>query len=326
MSMSRRQSFRVLAGAAAGSVVGLPALAETYPARPVRIVVPFAPGGPNDLAGRLIAQKLSDQLGRQFLVDNVGGAGGNIGAGQAAKALPDGYTILLASPSYAINPLLYGEVPYSPRDSFDAVTMAVTAPTLLTVHPSVPARTVKDLVAHIKATPGKLSYASPGVGTPPHLLGELFRLSLDLDLVHVPFNSGGQAIASTVGGHTPISFGALPPAVSLVKDGKLRALALTSATSTNALPGTPTIAQAGYPEIAADIWSALLVPKGTPKDIIRLLQQETTKALANSDVQNRLNGLGYQPVGNTPEECTAQIAADLTKWEKVIRAAGIRAG
>jgi tripartite-type tricarboxylate transporter receptor subunit TctC len=325
MSISRRRSFRVLAGAAAVSATGFPASAQAYPTRPVRIVVPFAPGGPNDLAGRLIAQKLSDQLGKQFLVDNVGGAGGNIGAGQAAKAPPDGYTLLLASPSYAVNPLLYDEVPYSPTQSFDAVTMAVTAPTLLTVHPSVPARTVKDLVAHIKATPDKLSYASPGIGTPPHLLGELFRLSLDLDVVHVPFNSGGQAIASTVAGHTPISFGALPPAVPLVKDGKLRALALTSATPTNALPGTPTIAEAGYPEIAADIWSALLVPKGTPNNVIRLLQQQTAKALVASEVRERLAGLGYQPVGNTPDECTAQIAAELTKWEKVIRTAGIKA-
>lgn len=326
MSISRRRSFRVLAGGAAAAVIGVPALAQTYPSRPVRIVVPFAPGGPNDLAGRLIAQKLSDQLGKQFFVDNVGGAGGNIGAGQAARAVPDGYTILLASPSYAVNHLLYDEVPYSPKESFDAVTMAVTAPTLLAVHPSVPARTVKDLVAHIKATPGKLSYASPGVGTPPHLLGELFRLSLGLDLVHVPFNSGGQAIASTVGGHTPISFGALPPAVSLVKDGKLRALALTSATPTKALPDTPTIAEAGYPDIAADIWSALLVPRGTPKDVIRLLQQETAKALVASDVLERLAGLGYQPVGNTSDECAAQIATELTKWEKVVRAAGIKAG
>lgn len=326
MSICRRRSLRVLAGAVLASAMGVPASGQAYPARPVRIVVPFAPGGPNDLAARMIAQKLTDQLGKQFLVDNVGGAGGNIGAGQAAKAPPDGYTILVASPSYAVNPLLYAEVPYSPQESFDAVTMAVTAPTLLTVHPSVPARTVKDLVAHIKATPAKLSYASPGVGTPPHLLGELFRLSLDLDLVHAPFNSGGQAIASTVGGHTPISFGALPPAVSLVKDGKLRALAVTSATPTNALPGTPTIAEAGYPDIAADIWSALLVPKGTPKDVVRLLQQEIAKALAASDVQQRLVDLGYQPVGSTPDECTAQIAAELTKWEKVIRAAGIKAG
>jgi tripartite-type tricarboxylate transporter receptor subunit TctC len=328
MSISRRRTLHLVAGSAvvAAANTTFPAWAQAYPNRPVRLVVPFAPGGPNDLAARLIAQKLTDQLGKQFMVDNVGGAGGNIGTGQVARALPDGYTILVASPSFAVNPLLYDTVPYSPKESFDAVTMAVTAPTVLTVHPSLPAKTVKELVAYVKATPGKLSYASPGIGTPPHLLGELFRLSLGLDLVHVPFNSGGQAIASTVAGHTPISFGALPPAVPLVKDGKLRALALTSATPTQALPGTPTIAEAGYPDIAADIWSALLVPKGTPKDLIRLLQQETATALASSDVQVRLAGLGYQPVGNKSDDCTAQLAAELTKWEKVIQAANIKAG
>lgn len=325
MLISRRRALRLVVGTAAAATT-FPASAHGYPTRPVRLIVPFAPGGPNDLAARLIAQKLSDQFGKQFLVDNVGGAGGNIGAGQAAKAAPDGHTILVASPSYAVNPLLYDSVPYDPKESFDAVTMAVTAPTVLTVHPSLNVQTVKELIAYIGATPGKLSYASPGIGTPPHLLGELFRLSLGLDLVHVPFNSGGQAIASTVGGHTPISFGALPPAVPLVKEGKLRALAVTSTTSASALPGTPTIAEAGYPDIAADIWSALLVPKGTPRDIIRLLQQQTVTALASSDVRERLAALGYRPVGNTSDECAAQIAAELTKRGKVIAAAGIKAG
>lgn len=324
MIVKRRRFLHVVAGSAA-SAIG-PAWAQQYPSKPVRIVVPFAPGGPNDVAARLIAQNLSDQLNRQFVVENVAGAGGNIGAGQAAKAPPDGYTLLFASPSFAVNPLLYAEVPYSPSNSFEAITMAVTAPTLLTVHPSLPVRNVRELISYVESTPGKLSYASPGIGTPPHLLGELFRLTLKLDLVHVPFNSGGQAIVSTVGGHTPISFGALPPAVSLVKEGKLRALALTSATATQAMPGVPTIAQEGYPEIAADIWSALLVPKGTPKDIVLLLQKEIAKALATADVKERLAGLGYQPVGNSPEECSAQIAAELAKWEKVIRAAGIKAG
>ena len=326
MTITRRRSFLALAGAACASAIGPSALAQAYPSHLVRIVVPFAPGGPNDLVARLIGQKLSEQFGKQVLVENIGGAGGNIGAGQAAKAPPDGYTILLASPSFAVNPLLYEQVPYSPRESFDAVTMAVTAPTLLTVHPSVPANSVRELVSYIEANPGKLSYASPGIGTPPHLLGELFRLSLSLDVVHVPFNSGGQAIASTVGGHTPISFGALPPAIPLVRSGKLRALALTSMTKSNALPGTPSIAEAGFPDIAADIWSAFLVPKGTPRDVVQLLQREISATLAAPDVQERLASLGYQPVGSKPEECTAKIAVEVAKWERVIRMAGIKAG
>ena len=232
------------------------------------MIVPFAAGGPNDLAARLIAQGLSVQLGKQFYVENIGGAGGNVGTGQAAKAAPDGYTMLAVAPSYAANPTLFDSVPYDPRKSFDAVTLVATAPTLLTVHPSVEAQTVEELVSTIKSTPGKFSYASPGTGTPPHLLGELFRLSLQLDMVHVPFSSGGQAIGSTVEGHTPISFGALPPAVPHVKQGKLRALAVTSSRASSALPGIPAIAQAGYPDLAADIWTAVLVPAGTPKDII----------------------------------------------------------
>ncbi|WP_458179700.1 Bug family tripartite tricarboxylate transporter substrate binding protein [Bradyrhizobium sp. 14AA] len=214
-----------------------------------------------------------------------GGAGGNIGAGQAARAQPDGHTIFVASPSYVANPTLFETVPYDVQKSFDAVTLAATAPTLLTVHPSIQAMSVKDLVALIKASPGKFSYASPGAGTPPHLLGELFRLSLDLDIVHVPFNSGGAAIGSTLAGHTPVSFGALPPAIQHVEENKLRALALTSKTHSEALPDVPSIAEAGYPDIAADIWTAVLVPAGTPKEYIGLLQREFAKLIARAEVK-----------------------------------------
>jgi tripartite-type tricarboxylate transporter receptor subunit TctC len=291
----------------------------------VRVIVPFAPGGPNDLAARIIAQGLSDQLGKQFYVDNIGGAGGNIGTAQAAKAAADGYTILIAAPSFAANPSLFAKIPYDPQTSFDAVTMAATAPTLLTVHPSIAAKTVKELVDLIKAHPGKFNYASPGTGTPPHLLGELFRLALQLDLVHVPFSSGGLAIGSTVAGHTPISFGALPPAVPHVKKGSLRALAFTSNSGSQVLQGVPTIAEAGYPDIAADIWTAVLVPAGTPRDIIALLQQEIAKLLKLTKAQERMAAVGYQPLGNAPEECAAQISTEITKWAKVIRDAGIKA-
>lgn len=299
--------------------------AQSYPTRPVRIIVPFGAGGPTDLAARIIAQKLSDQFGQQFYVENIGGAGGNVGTGQASKAAPDGHTILVAAPSYAVNPTLFEKVPYDPKKSFDAVTIAATAPTVLTVHPSVSARTVKELVDLIKANPGKFSYASPGTGTPPHLLGELFRLSLKLDIVHVPFKSGGLAIGSALAGHTPISFGALPPAVPHVREGKLRALAVTSKFASPALPGIPTIADAGYPDIAADIWTAVLVPAGTPKDIVGRLQREIAKLIALPKVKQRMAALGYRPVGNTSDECAAYIEAETAKWAKVIREAGIGA-
>jgi tripartite-type tricarboxylate transporter receptor subunit TctC len=325
MSLNRRRFLT--ASCTTLGVAALPRLAfsQQYPARPVRVIVPFAAGGPNDLAARIIAQGLSEQLGKQFYVENIGGAGGNIGAGQASKAAADGYTIFIASPSYAVNPTLFETVPYDFHKSFDAVTLAATAPTVLTVHPSIQAKTVKELVTLIKSNPGEFSYASPGAGTPPHLLGELFRLSLQLDIVHVPFNSGGAAIGSTLAGHTPVSFGALPPAVQHVKDGKLRALALTSTSTSQALPGIPSIAEAGYPEIAADIWTAVLVPAGTPKELTGLLQREIAKLMAQPDAKDRLGSLGYQPVANTSDQCAAHIAAEYAKWGKVIREAGIKA-
>jgi tripartite-type tricarboxylate transporter receptor subunit TctC len=322
--ISRRQ---LLAASCAGFAVagGLrPVRAAAYPDKPVRVIVPFAAGGPNDLMARLIAQGLSERLGKQFYVENIGGAGGNIGTGQAARATADGYTILTVAPSYVANPALFDSVPYDPVKSFDAVTIAATAPTVLTVHPSVPANTVAELIAAIKATPGKYSYASPGTGTPPHLLGELFCLSQQLDMVHVPFSSGGLAIGSTVAGHTPISFGALPPAVQHVKEGKVRALAITSATRSEALPDVGTTAQAGYPDVAADIWTAVLVPAGTPKDIVALLQGEIAKLLATPDVKQRLSKMGYDPVGDTSDQCAKFIASEATRWAKVIRDAGIK--
>jgi tripartite-type tricarboxylate transporter receptor subunit TctC len=325
MRLNRRRFLTASCMTLGVAALSRPALAEQYPVRPVRVIVPFGAGGPNDLAARIIAQGLSDQLGKQFFVENIGGAGGNIGAGQAARAQPDGHTIFVASPSYVANPTLFENVPYDVQKSFDAVTLAATAPTLLTVHPSVQAQSVKDLVALIKASPGKFSYASPGAGTPPHLLGELFRLSLELDIVHVPFNSGGAAIGSTLAGHTPVSFGALPPAIQHVKENKLRALALTSKTRSEALPGVPSIADAGYPDLAAEIWTAVLVPAGTPKECVGLLQREIAKLITRSEVKDRLASLGYQPVGNAPDECAAYLASEYKKWGKVIRDAGIKA-
>jgi tripartite-type tricarboxylate transporter receptor subunit TctC len=324
MMVSRRQllaaSFAGCVTASVPRTVG----ASAYPEKPVRVIVPFAAGGPNDLVARLIALGLSESLGKQFYVENIGGAGGNIGTGQAARAPADGYTILTVAPSYAANPALFNSVPYDPVKSFDAVTIAATAPTVLTVHPSVPANTVAELIAVIKAAPGKYNYASPGTGTPPHLLGELFRLSQQLDMVHVPFSSGGLAIGSTVAGHTPISFGALPPAVQHVKEGKVRALAITSASRSDVLPDVATIAQAGYPDVAADIWTGVLVPSGTPKDIVTLLQREIAKLVATPDVKQRMSKMGYDPVGNTPDQCAKFIATETTRWAKVIQDAGIK--
>jgi tripartite-type tricarboxylate transporter receptor subunit TctC len=325
MTLSRRELMRL---GAAVTVLGarLPAArAQAYPAHPVRVIVPFGPGGPTDVFARLMAQKWSERTSKQFYVENIGGAGGNIGAARAAQAAPDGYTILVNGGNQAVNPSLYDQAHYDPIRDFDSVSLAVTAAAVLTVHPAVPAHTVQELVALIRANPGKYSYASPGAGTPPHLVGELFRLSLGLDLVHVPFNGGGLAIAAAVAGHTPISFGSTAPAVPHVKEGRLRALAVATTTRSPALPETPTMPEAGYPDIVGESWFAIFVPAGTPKEVIGLLNRTTVEILAQPDVKEWLAALGYEPVASSPEECTARVRMDMDKWAKVIRSAGIKA-
>jgi len=325
MKLPRRNFLHLVAGAAALTAVSRIARAQTYPTRPVRMIVPYAPGGPTDVFGRLISQRLSEHFGRQFYVENVGGAGGNIGMGQGARAAPDGYTIVIVGPPIVINPSLYDKVPFDPYKDFDPVTLAVTSPDVLSINPSLPVKTTNDLVALIKAGPGKYSFASPGTGTPGHLVGELFRLSLGLDIVHVPFNSAGLAIGSTIAGHTPIAFTAAPPVVPQVKEGKLRTLAVAGKTRLQALPDVPTMAEAGYPDMEGEVWLAVIVPARTPKELVSLLHREIVRIIALPDVKERLAALGFEPVGNTPEECAAQFRAELAKWSKVIRTAGIKA-
>ena len=325
MKLPRRRFLHLAAGAAALAAVSRFAWAQAYPARPVRVIVPYAPGGPTDVCARLIAQKLSERLGKQFYVENVPGAGGNIGTAQAARAAADGYSILITVNSHVINPTLYDQVPYDAFKDFAAVTLAAGFPSALCVNPSVPAVTVKELVALIKANPGKYSFASPGFGTPSHLLGEQFRVANGLDLVHVPYGGSGPAVLAAVAGDTPIVFAALSAAMPLVKDGKLRALAVMSESRSQALPELPTIAQAGYPGLEGDGWVGVLVPAGTPRGVIALLYLEIVAIIALPDMQERLSALGFEPVGDTPEEFAMQMKLEMEKWAKVIRAANIKA-
>jgi tripartite-type tricarboxylate transporter receptor subunit TctC len=325
MRLPRRKFFHLAVGAAALPAMSRLAGAQAYPTRPVRAVVAFAPGGVTDTFGRLMAQKLTGQLGKQVYVENIAGATGNLGTGQVAKAAPDGYTILFAFSSHVVNPTLFARVPYDPVKDFDPVTLAVASTTVLTVNPAVPAKTVKELIELIKANPGKYSFGSAGAGTQAHLAGEQFRLSLGLDLVHVPFGGGGPAVAAVVAGHTPISFGSPQAAMQHVREGTVRALAVTSKTRSQIFPDVPTMTELGYPQIEGDSWVGILVPAGTPAEIVAILYRESTKILAQPDMKERLAALGYDLVASTPQEFARRIAAEIEMWAKVIRAANIKA-
>jgi tripartite-type tricarboxylate transporter receptor subunit TctC len=296
----------------------------SYPNRPVRIIVPFAAGGPPDVIARIVAQKLSEHWGQQVYVEDHPGAGGNTGTATAARAAPDGYTLYMMSTGFMVNPSLYAKVPYDPIKDFVPVTLAAASPNILFVHPSVPAHSVKELIALIKSSPGKYSYAQPSTGSTPHLSGELLKLQYGLDLVAVPFNGASLAVNSTIAGHTPIAFTALPPAISNIKEGNLRGLAVTAAKRSAALSDVPTMAEAGIPDQEAETINGLLAPAGTPNEIIARINHDTVEALSLPDVKERLSALGFEPAASTPAEFGARIKSEIAKWDKVVRAAKIR--
>lgn len=312
------KTFIRIAALAAALLAGS-ALADTYPAKTVRIIVPFASGGPTDVVARLVAQKLSERLGQPFIIENQAGAGGNIGMGNAARAAPDGYTILFVSSSYVVNPSLYSKVPYDPDKDFTPVTKAAATPHALIVNPSVTAKDVNALVAQIKADPARFNIASPGIGTAPHLSIELFKQAFGLnDLLVVPFNGGNPAIQAVVAGHTPLSFQAIPPATALIKDGKLRALAITAAQRSPILPEVPTMDELGAKGQEAETMQGVLVPAGTPKAIVDLLQREIAVAIAMPDVKEKIITLGFEPSGISSAAFAAYIKSEIAKWRRVI--------
>ncbi len=300
------------------------ATAQAYPNKAVRIVVGFTAGGPTDAIARIVAQKLTDSLGQQFVVENIGGAGGNTAAGQEARATPDGYTIMAISTGFIVNPSLYAKVPYDAIKDFAPVTLVASSPNVVVVNPSVAARTLPELVTLIRENPGKYSYAGPGVGSTPHLGGELFRLAFNLDLVHVPFAGAGPAVQATVGGHTPIAFTALPPSLAAVQAGQLRALGIAASERASGMPDVPTFAEQGIKDQDADTLTGIVAPAGTPKEIVDLLYREIAKAVAQPDVKERLTTLGFKPVANTPDQFDARIRLEMDKWSKVVRDAKLR--
>jgi tripartite-type tricarboxylate transporter receptor subunit TctC len=298
--------------------------ADAYPSHPVKIIAPFAAGGPSDIIGRIVADKLSSSLKQQFYVEDHAGAGGNIGMTQVARSAPDGYTILVASSSFVVNPSLYANPPYDPYKDFAPVTLAVDSPNALLVHPSVPAKTVKELIALMKADPGKYPIANSGLGTTPMLASELFKLTFKLDVTTVPYNGGAPVIQAVVGNQTPTGFATLPPAYPQLVAGTLRALAVTSAKRWASLPDVPTMAEAGVEGQESDTMQGIFVPAGTPQDIVALLNREIVRALQLPDVQAKCKEIGFDVVANTPEEFATFVKKDIDKWHRLIIDAKIR--
>lgn len=301
------------------------AAAQGYPKRAIRMIVPFAAGGPTDVIARMVAQKLSETWGQQIVTENIPGAGGNTGIAMAAKAPADGYTILMVSTGFLVNPSMYARVPYDPINDFAPITLVASSPNVVFVNPSVPAKTLKDLIGLIKGSPGKYSFAQPATGSTPHLVGELFKLRYAPDLVMVPFPGAAPAVTSTIGGHTPIGFTALPPAMNNIKEGKLRGLALFAAKRSPFLPELPTNGEAGVPDLESDTLTGIVAPAGTPRELIDKWRNEIAKMVATEEVRQRLETLGFVPVADTPEEFGQRIKFEIARWGKVVRDAHIRA-
>jgi len=301
-----------------------PSLGQNYPTRPVRVVVGFPAGGPTDVIARIVAQNLSDSLGQQFYVENLPGAGGNTASGQVARVTADGYTIMAISTGFIVNPSLYAKVPYDPIKDFAAVTLVAASPNVVVVNPTVAAKTLPELVQLIRDNPGKYSYAGPGVGSTPHLGGELFRLTYKLDLVHVPFTGAAPAVQATVGGHTPIAFTALPSSLAAIQAGQVRAIGIAATERAAQVSDVPTFAEQGVMGQEADTLTGIVAPAATPKEIIDLLAREIAKSVARPEVKEKLATLGFKPVASTPDEWAARIKLEIEKWGKVVKDANLR--
>ena len=299
--------------------------ASAYPLRPIRLIVPFAPGGSNDIMARLIGQKFGEAFGQQVVIDNRAGASGLIGTDLAAKAPPDGYTLLMMSLTLAVNPSLFRKLPYDTEKDLLPVTLVASAPLMLVVHPSLPAKSVKELIAHAKANPGKLNFGSGGPGTTPHLAGEMLKTMAGLQMTHVPYKGGGPALADLVGGQIQLMLENIPSTLPFVKGEKLRALGVTGLKRSALVPDLPTLDEAGLKGYEIVGWNGLFVPAGTPRAIVTRLHGETVKALAQPDMKARLATLGAEGVGSTPEEFKAFVKAEIGKWARVVKQAGLKA-
>lgn len=299
------------------------AFAQAYPAKPLRLILPFPPGGPSDILGRALAQKLSEQLGQNVVPDNRPGAGGNLGAELTAKSPHDGYTLLLSSPSIAISPSLYSRLNYDPARDFAPVARVASIQNVMLVHPSVPAKTLKEFIQLARSNPGKLNFGSGGAGTTNHLASELLKSLAHINMVHVPYKGSGQAMLGLIGGQVDMVVIAVPPAVPQIQAGKVRPLAVLSEQRVATLPNVPTAKEAGVDNFEVAVWYGILMPGGTPREIIARLNQEITKALAAPDLRERLSTAGIDPWPSTAEQFADFIKSETARYARVIKAAGV---
>ena len=303
-----------------------PATAQQYPNRPIRFVVPFAPGGSTDTLARTLGQKLTDALQQQVVVDNRSGANGNIGMEIVARAAPDGYTIVLGYiANLGIGPGLYAKLPFDPIKDYAPITQLASSPNILAVHPSLPVMSFREMIAYARSNPRKLNFASSGVGSIGHLTGELLNRSAGIAMVHVPYKGSGQAVIDLLGGQVQAMFSGMSSVMQHIKAGKLRALAVTGAQRSPAVPDVPTIAESGFPGFAATAWYGVLATARTPQSVVNRLHDEIVRALALPEVRERLNNVGFELVGSTPDEFAAFIKSEIAKWTKVVRVAKISA-
>jgi len=305
-------------------IVPSSATAQDYPNKPVRIVVPFAPGGGTDLSARIVAQKLTESLGANFVVDNRPGAAGIVGTEAVAKSKPDGYALLVVRSSHAMNPAMYSKLPYDTSRDFVAVSLLLSGPTLIVAHPSLPAKNARDLIALAKAKPGVLTFASAGHGTPPHMAGELFKALAKIDVLHIPYKGNGPAYTDLMAGQVSLMFPNIATSLPYVKTGRMRAIGVGSKQRSQIAPDVPTIHESGLPGYEMSSWFGLLAPAGTPQAVINRLQQEITKIFKQPDVREKLFAQGVEPVGSTPQEFAAFLNDETAVWAKVIKTSGLK--
>jgi len=301
------------------------ALAADYPVKPITLIIGFAPGGPSDVMARILTRKMEEILKQPFVIENRAGAGGSIAGAAVARAVPDGYTVLLATGSLlAINVSLYKNLGYDPEKDFEPITLVGTQTNVLYLHPTFPPQTLGELITYAQANPNKISFGSGGNGTPAHLAGELLKLEAKIDIIHVPFRGTGPALQAVIGGHVPMAFNPPPPLLPHIQSGAIRALAVTTLKRTAALPSVPTIAESGFPGFDATTWHGLVAPAGTPKDIVATLNRAAIAALNDAEVRKALVELGVDVVADTPDEFRAYIKSEIPKWAAIVKASGAK--